>query len=76
MFWAQKEMPSSGPIGVALVAPDKAKHFYLDGLRLVRLTYFTQMGLAGPDKAEYADGPVSQEEFEAATALPLPGVEG
>ena len=30
-------------------------------------------GLGRPDKAEYADGPVSQEAFEA--ALPLPGVE-
>ena len=33
---------------LALVAPDKAKHFYSHGSRLVRLTYFTQMGLAGP----------------------------
>ena len=46
-LWAQKEMPSSGPIGLALVTPEKAKHFYSHGLRLVRLTYFTQMGLAG-----------------------------
>ena len=39
-------MPTTDLLGVALVAPDKAKHFYSHGLRLVRLTYFTQMGLA------------------------------
>ena len=41
--------------------PRKTDLFYTDGL-------------GRPDKAEYADGPVSQEAFEA--ALPLPGVEG
>ena len=40
----EKEMLSSDPLGLALVAPDKAKHFYSHGSRLVRLTYFTQMG--------------------------------
>ena len=40
-------VPSSGTLGLALVTPEKAKHFYSHGLRLVRLTYFTQIGLAG-----------------------------
>ena len=36
-----------GPVELALVAPDKAKQFSSHGWCLVRLTYFTQMGLAG-----------------------------
>ena len=47
-----------GPVELALVAADKAKQFSSHGWCLVRLTYFTQMGLAGwPDKAAYAKGP-------------------
>ena len=53
------------PLGLALVTPDKAKHFYSHGLRLIRADLFYTDGLGQPDKAEYADGPVSQEAFEA-----------
>ena len=62
-----------GPVELALVAPDKAKQFSSHGWCLVRLTYFTQMGLAGLIRLHMRRGPVSREAFEA--PLPLPGVE-
>ena len=62
---AQKRDAIIRPLGLALVTPDKAKHFYSHGLRLIRADLFYTDGLGRPDKAEYADGPVSQEAFEA-----------
>ena len=58
---------------LALVAPDKAKHFYSHGLRLVRLTYFTQMGLAALIKLNMRTAQLAKRRLRP---LPLPGVEG
>ena len=58
-------MPTTDLLGIALVAPDKAKQFSSHGWCLVRLTYFTQMGLAGLIRLHMRRGPVSQEAFEA-----------
>ena len=68
-----KEMPTTDLLGVALVAPDKAKHFYSHGLRLVRLTYFTQMGLAALIRLNMRTAQLAKRRLRP---LPLPGVEG